>query len=130
LPDSATMIAQVAPVLEQTGCPCLATQNNAINYYLHGMSYSGQLENTFSFHYWDWRTHRELGGSAAVRAAIEAHYFRVVEIDPSQNPGAYRPIAGALAASSVYQLVGMSPSGNPREPAEIWVLVSPATSSS
>ena len=121
-PNTTKMISQIAPVLTRTGCPCLATQNNAIDYYLHEMSYSGQLRNAFSFYYWDKRTHRELGGPAAVSAAIEARYFNVVEVDPSLNAAVYAPITHALEATAGYQLVGTSPSGTPGEPAEIWVL--------
>jgi hypothetical protein len=121
-PNSTQLVSQIAPVLAQAGCPCLATQNNAIDYYLHETAYLGQLRNTFSFRYWGWRTHSELSGTAAIRAAIEARYFIVVEIDPSQNAAVYKPVTRALAATLGYRLVSASPSGNPREPAEIWVL--------
>lgn len=121
-PNSTQMIAQISPVLARAQCPCLATQNNAINYYLHEMSYSGQLKNAFSFHFWDKHAHRELGGAAAADAAIEARYLNVVEVDPSQNAAVYAPITRTLAATSGYRLVGTSPSGISGEPTEIWVL--------
>lgn len=121
-PDSTQMISQISPILARTQCPCLASQSNTIDYYLHEMSYSGQLKNSFSFHFWSSRLHRELDGAPAVQAAIEARYLSVVEIDPSQDAAVYLPITRTLKATPGYQLVGMSPSGNPGEPTEIWVL--------
>lgn len=121
-PNSSQMIAQIAPVLSRTQCPCLATQSNTIDYYLHEVSSAAQLKNTFSFSYWDWHIHREVSGTPAVQAAIEAHYLTVVEIDPSQDASSYAPITHALKTTPGYQLVGMSPSGTPGEPTEIWVL--------
>ncbi len=121
-PNTTQMITQIAPVIARTQCPCMATQSNAIDYYLHETSYSGQLKNAFSFRYWDWRIHREVGGAPAIVAAIEAHYLTVVEIDPSQDPAAYLPVTHILEITPGYTLVGKSPSGNPHEPAEVWVL--------
>lgn len=121
-PNSSQMISQIAPVLARTQCPCLATQNNTIDYYLHEISVSSQLKNAFGFRYWDWRAHHMVGGATAVAAAVEGHALNVVEIDPSQEAGVYWPIVHALRRTPGYKLVATSPSGAAGEPAEIWVL--------
>jgi hypothetical protein len=121
-PNTTVMMKQIAPLLTRDGCPCLATQNNAIDYYLRDLTYSGQLRNAFAFYYWDQHTHRELSGVPAYQAAIAAHYFRVVEIDPSLNPAVYPPIVHALTGTSGYRLAGTSPSGSAGQPIQVWVL--------
>jgi hypothetical protein len=63
---------------------------------------------------------RELTGLPAYRAAIRDHYFRLVEIDPSELPSAYLPVVQALSAAR-YRLVDSTPSNVPAEPLEIWV---------
>jgi hypothetical protein len=121
-PNSSQMIAQIAPILSHTQCPCLATQSNTINYYLHEGSSAGELKNTFFFSYWDLRVRHDLSGTPGVQAAIEAHYLHVVEIDPSQDASSYGPIRHALETAPGYRLAGTSPSGTQGEPTEIWVL--------
>jgi hypothetical protein len=63
---------------------------------------------------------RELSGAPAYAAAIRDHYFRLVEIDPSEIPALYGPVVDALSASR-YRLVVSTPSNLPGEPFGIWV---------
>jgi hypothetical protein len=63
---------------------------------------------------------RELSGIPAYRAAIGDHYFRLVEMDPSEMPAVYAPVVRALAAAQ-YRLVVSTPSNVPGEPFQIWV---------
>jgi hypothetical protein len=108
--------------MSTVGCPCLATQNNTIDYYLRETDFSAQPKNAFGYTFVDWRTGHTLHDTAAVVAAIQSHYLNVVEVDPSQDAGVYWPALHALRTTPGYQLVGTSPSGDPRAPAELWVL--------
>ena len=121
-PNSSQLISQITPVINRVGCPCLATQNNTIDYYLRETDFSAQPRNAFGYLFLDWRTGRTLHDTDAVVAAIQAHYLNVVEIDPSQDAAVYWPALHALRTTPGYQLVGTSPSGAPGAPAEIWVL--------
>lgn len=121
-PNSTRMIRQLTPALDSVGCPCLIVQNNAVAYYLHDQTRTDIIRNAFSFFFWDKESHRELSGAPAYQAAISAHYFRVLEVDPTLNPDIYQPIIRTLATTPGYRRIGMSPSGVPDEPVQIWVL--------
>jgi dolichyl-phosphate-mannose-protein mannosyltransferase len=117
-PDSAQMIRGLAPVIERTGCPCLIAENDVVHYYLTKQTTQDAFTTVFSMKYRD--DGRELSGTPAYGAAIREHYFRLVEIDPSEMPALYAPVVAALSASH-YRLVLSTPSNLPGEPFEIWV---------
>ena len=117
-PDSAQMIRGLAPVIERTGCPCLIAENDVVHYYLARQTTQDAFTNVFVMKYRD--DGRELSGTPAYRAAIRDHYFRLVEMDPSEMPALYAPVVGALSASH-YRLVVSAPSNVPGEPFGIWV---------
>ena len=121
-PNSTRMISQLAPAMETAGCPCLITQNNDVEYYLHQSTRLDIIRNGFSFYYWDRESRREVSGTPAYQAAIRAHYFRVLEVDPTLNPLIYQPIIQTLATTPGYRSIGTSPSGVASEPAQVWVL--------
>ena len=117
-PDSAQMIRGLAPVIERTGCPCLIAENDVVHYYLTKQTTHDAFTTVFVMKYR--RDGRDLSGAAAYRAAISDHYFRLVEIDPSEMPAIYAPVVDALSGSH-YRLVVSTPSNVPGEPFEIWV---------
>ncbi len=119
-PNSAAMIRDIAPVLAGTHCPCLITENNIVNYYLLRQTISDEITGSFSFYYWDGPRHRVLHGFPAYSQAIASHYFRVVEVDPDENPEIYGPVTRALAAADGWQLIDRIPSGTPGKPFQIW----------
>jgi hypothetical protein len=117
-PDSARMVRGLAPVIERTGCPCLIAENDVVHYYLTKQATEDDFTTVFGMKYR--YGGRQLSGTPAYGAAIRDHYFRLVEIDPSEIPAIYAPVVGALAASH-YRLVVSTPSSVPGEPFEIWV---------
>ena len=117
-PYSARMIRGLAPVIERTGCPCLIAENDVVHYYLAEQTTQDAFTTVFGMKYR--AGGRELSGIPAYGAAIRDHYFRLVEIDPSEIPAVYAPVVAALAASH-YRLVVSTPSNVPGEPFEIWV---------
>jgi hypothetical protein len=117
-PDSARMIRGLAPVIERTGCPCLIAENDVVHYYLARQTTQDAFTTVFVMKYRE--DGRELSGPSAYTAAIRDHYFRLVEIDPSEMPAIYAPLLHALSASR-YRLVVSTPSNVPGEPFEIWV---------
>ncbi len=119
-PSSSEMISDIAPVLAKTHCPCLVTENNVVNYYLLRQTISDKFIGAFSFYYWDGPESRVLHGLPAYTKAIASHYFRVVEVDPNENPAIYGPVTRALAAADGWRLIDRIPSGTPRKPFEIW----------
>jgi hypothetical protein len=119
-PDSSQMISTLAPVITEAHCPCLITENNVVNYYLLRETIGDKFIGAFSFYYWDGPRRQVLHGLPAYRQAIASHYFRVVEVDPDENPAIYAPVTEALAAAPGWQLIDRIPSGNPRKPFEIW----------
>jgi hypothetical protein len=117
-PDSAQMIHGLAPVIGRTGCPCLIAENDVVRYYLPEQITPDAITTVFVMKY---RTGgRELSGIPAYRAGIGDHYFRLVEIDPSEMPAVYAPVVRALAAAQ-YRLVVSTRSNVPGEPFQIWV---------
>jgi hypothetical protein len=119
-PNSAEMVRDLGPVISQAHCPCLVTENNVVSYYLLDSTLTDKFTGAFSFYYWDSSLRRVLHGLPAYRQAIAGHYFRVVEVDPDENPAIYTPVTRALAATPGWRLVGTMPSGISREPFEIW----------
>ena len=117
-PDSARMIRGLAPVIGRTGCPCLIAENDVVHYYLTNQTTQDAFTTVFGMNYR--HDGRELSGTPAYGAAIRDHYFRLVEIDPSEMPAIYAPVVAALAASH-YRLVVSTPSNVPGEPFGIWV---------
>jgi hypothetical protein len=117
-PNSSRMITDLAPIIQRTGCPCLVAQSDVVHYYLQRQTLHDDLTTVFVLRYRDGG--RELTGLPAYRAAIRDHYFRLVEIDPSELPSAYLPVVQALSAAR-YRLVDSTPSNVPAEPLEIWV---------
>jgi 4-amino-4-deoxy-L-arabinose transferase-like glycosyltransferase len=117
-PDSAQMIRGLAPVIEHPGCPCLIAENDVVHYYLAKQTTQDAFTTVFVMKYRD--DGRELSGAPAYAAAIRDHYFRLVEIDPSEIPALYGPVVDALSASR-YRLVVSTPSNLPGEPFGIWV---------
>ena len=117
-PDSSLMIRDIAPVIERTGCPCLVAESDVVDYYLAKQTTHDIFTTIFVMRYRD--DGRELSGTPAYRAAIRNHYFRLVEIDPSELPAIYAPVVQALSASH-YRLMVSTPSNVPGEPFEIWV---------
>jgi hypothetical protein len=117
-PNSAQMIRGMAPVIDRTGCPCLVAENDVVHYYLIRQTAQQTFTTVFVMKYRD--DGRELSGVPAYRAAIRDHYFRLVEIDPSEMPALYAPIVHALSASH-YRLVITTASNVVGEPFEIWV---------
>lgn len=117
-PDSAQMIRGLAPVIERTGCPCLIAENDVVHYYLAKQTTQDVFTTVFVMSYR--HDGRELSGTPAYGAAIRDHYFRLVEIDPSEMPAIYAPVVDALSASH-YRLVVAAPSNVPGQPFEIWV---------
>jgi len=117
-PNSARMISDLAPIIQRTGCPCLVAESDVVHYYLERQTLHDDLTTVFVLRYRDGE--RELSGLPAYRTAIRDHYFRLVEIDPSELPSAYLPVVQALSAAR-YRLVDSAPSNVPAEPLEIWV---------
>lgn len=117
-PNSAQMIRGLAPVIDRTGCPCLIAENDVVHYYLTKQATQDVFTTVFAMNYR--HDGRELSGTPAYGAAIRDHYFRLVEIDPSEMPAIYAPVVAALSASH-YRLVASAPSNVPGEPFEIWV---------
>ncbi len=117
-PNSSRMISNMAPVIRRTGCPCLIAESDVVRYYLTTQTAHDTLTTVFVMRYQE--DGRELGGLPAFRAAIRNHYFRFVEIDPSELPAVYVPIVQALSTSH-YRLMFSTPSNVPQEPFEIWV---------
>jgi hypothetical protein len=119
-PNSARMVADLAPVISRTHCPCLVTENNIVTYYLLRQTLFERIAGPFSFYQWDGSAQHVLRGIPAYRQAIASHYFRVAEVDPDENPAIYAPVTRALAAAPGWQLVDRIPSGTSGEPFEIW----------
>jgi hypothetical protein len=86
-PDSSRMISDVVPLFERTGCPCLVAESDVVHYYLMRQTADKTLTTIFVFNYMD--DGRALTGLPAYRAAIRNHYFRLVEMDPSELPAMY-----------------------------------------
>jgi hypothetical protein len=119
-PNASQMMGDLGPILAEGHCPCLVTENNVVNYYLLRETIGYKFIGAFSFYYWNGPRRQVLHGLPAYRQAIASHYFRVVEVDPNENPGIYAPITHALAAARGWQLIARVPSGTPRKPFEIW----------
>jgi 4-amino-4-deoxy-L-arabinose transferase-like glycosyltransferase len=119
-PNSARMVSDLSPVIAEAHCPCLVTENNVVSYYLLRQTLFDKLVGPFSFYHWDNATQRVLHGIPAYRQAITSHYFRVVEVDPDENPAIYAPVTRALAAARGWRLIDRIPSGAARKPFEIW----------
>jgi hypothetical protein len=117
-PNSAQMIRGMVPVIDRIGCPCLVAENDVVHYYLIQQTALQTFTTVFVMKYREGG--RELSGVPAYRAAIRDHYFRLVEMDPSEMPALYAPIVHALAASH-YRLVITTTSNVVGEPFEIWV---------
>jgi Dolichyl-phosphate-mannose-protein mannosyltransferase len=124
-PNSSKMVSELKPVIARTGCPCLLAAISVADYYLPGQTWEDQLTTVYYFHYWDNAEHLMLHGGPAYQQAIAAHYFRLVEIDPAENGAIYKPVTHALAATSGYKLVDVTPSNTANEPFEIWVYSPP-----
>jgi hypothetical protein len=121
-PDSAQMVKMVGPAVARGGCPCLMTENNVVFYYLPGLEYRGPVVNAYFFRYHEKTSRLSLSGVPAYEAAIRDRYFKVVQIDPSENGVVYKPVVAALESSRAYRLIGASDSGTAGEPSEVWVL--------
>jgi hypothetical protein len=122
-PTSARMIPVLRSLVHTSGCPCLAAQNEVVNYYLAPLVRPGDVANVFYFRYLDNQTHRVLINLPAYQMAIHHHYFHVVEIDPSVNPALYPLLATALAATPGYRLAAVLPiPGWPHSRIELWQL--------
>jgi 4-amino-4-deoxy-L-arabinose transferase-like glycosyltransferase len=117
-PDSAQMIRGLAPVIDRTGCPCLVAENDVVHYYLTQQTRHDAFTTVFVMKYRD--DGHELSGVSAYRAAIHDHYFRLVEIDPSEMPALYLAIVHVLSASPYRRTVTTS-SNVVGEPFEIWI---------
>jgi len=117
--NSTQMVADLKPLLAKGGCPCLIAENNVVNYYLPNTSYD-KFVGTFSFFYWDAEKQKVENGMTAYTTAIKNHYFKVVEIDPDENPAIYGPVTSTLRATSGWVLVAKAKSNAPRKPFEIW----------
>jgi hypothetical protein len=118
--NSTQMVADLKPVLAQTKCPCLIAENNVVNYYLPRETFYDKFVGSFSFFYWNNAKRRVEQGMAAYTAAIKNHYFKVVEIDPDENPAIYGPVTSTLAVTRGWVLVATAKSNAPRRPFEIW----------
>jgi len=120
-PNSSKMISDLAPALTRTGCPCLLAADNVVDYYLPQQTWSIHFTTVYYFLYLDNAELRILHGVRAYQQAIANHYFKLVEIDPSEVPTLYGPVTHALAATSGYRLVDAIPSNIAHKPFEIWV---------
>jgi 4-amino-4-deoxy-L-arabinose transferase-like glycosyltransferase len=117
-PNSSKMIHDVAPVIERTGCPCLVAESDVVDYYLMKQTAHDIFTTIFVMRYR--HDGRELSGLPAYRAAISDHYFRLVEMDPSELPALYEAFVHLLSASH-YRLTASTPTNVPGEPFRIWV---------
>jgi hypothetical protein len=124
-PNSSKMISALKPVIARTGCPCLLASDNLIDYYLPRETWQDQLTTVYYFRYPDPAERRLLHGALAYDQAVAAHYFKLVEIDPSENAAVYRPVTRALAVTRGYKLIDTIPSNVADEPFEIWVYSPP-----
>ena len=129
-PNSSKMISAVEPLITKTGCPCLLASDNLIDYYLPRQTWQDQLTTVYYFRYPDSAEHRMVRGALAYEQAIAAHYFRLVEIDPSENAAVYWPVTHALAVTKGYKLIDTISSNVADEPFEIWVYRPPRPRSS
>jgi 4-amino-4-deoxy-L-arabinose transferase-like glycosyltransferase len=124
-PNSSKMISVIQPVITKTGCPCLLASDNLIDYYLPEQTWQDQLTTVYYFRYPDSADGQMVHGALAYEQAIAAHYFRLVEIDPSENAAVYRPVTRALAVTRGYKLIDTTASNVADEPFEIWVYSPP-----
>jgi 4-amino-4-deoxy-L-arabinose transferase-like glycosyltransferase len=124
-PNSSKMISAIGPAITKTGCPCLLASDNLIDYYLPAQTWQDQLTTVYYFRYPDSAERRLVHGALAYQQAIAAHYFRLVEIDPSENAAVYWPVTRELAVTRGYKLIDSMPSNVADEPFEIWVYSPP-----
>jgi hypothetical protein len=124
-PNSAKMISALEPVIIKTGCPCLLASDNLIDYYLPQQTWPDQLTTVYYFRYPDGAEGRMVHGALAYEQAIAAHYFKLVEIDPSENAAVYGPVTRVLATTRGYKLKDVTSSNVADEPFEIWVYSPP-----
>jgi hypothetical protein len=103
-PSSARMIPVMRSLVRASGCPCLAAESDVVSYGLGPLVHPGELTGPYFLARWDSRAHRELVGIPAYQQAIRSHYFRVVEIDPAENPRLFAPVVAALAVTPGYRL--------------------------
>jgi hypothetical protein len=125
-PDSSRMVSELGPVLGRTGCPCLFAEGDIVAFYLTQQTWTDQFASTYYFSYPDNVGFHLLHGLPAYRQAIADHYFKLVEIDPSEQSGVYGPVTRALTMTSGYKLVGTAPSNAEHKPYEIWAYSPPA----
>lgn len=120
-PNSSRMISELGPVLSRTGCPCLFAEGDIVAYYMTQQTWTDQFASTYYFSYPDSEGFQLIHGLSAYRQAIAHHYFKLVEIDPSEQSGVYGPVSRALTMTNGYKLVSTAPTNVENEPFEIWV---------
>ena len=119
-PNSAAMIRDIAPVLPErivrASSPRITSLTTTFCDRLSRMRLRDRSRSITR----DGPRHRVLHGFPAYSQAIASHYFRVVEVDPDENPEIYGPVTRALAAADGWQLIDRIPSGTPGKPFQIW----------
>jgi Dolichyl-phosphate-mannose-protein mannosyltransferase len=103
-PNTTQMNAELAKVVPVAGCPCLIAQQSPVRFYLPQFS-AEDIVGPDGFSYWNNAERRVQSGVAAYVEAIRVHYFKVVEIDPAENPAIYAPVVRALSRTSGYRLL-------------------------
>jgi hypothetical protein len=120
-PSMGRTIPVLRSAIGTVGCPCLALQWGAVDYYLAPGVRPSDITSPYYFIYHAGRGHRELSGMPAYRAAIRAHYFHVVEADRVGNPHLFPQLVAELAATPGYRLVMSAPGSPPGlGPTEVW----------
>jgi len=102
---------------------------NIVYYYLHAEVYPGELR-LLQCAWYEPTRHRELIGPQACTAAINAHYYQLIETDDAANGRSGTPaevaVWKAIRASGAYQLIYRAQQMyHPEDLFQIWQLRKP-----
>jgi beta-glucanase (GH16 family) len=108
-PNISSAVTEVQSLLHTRQCPCLLMSSEIMDYYLAGEIPVGkeqtEITTPFYFEYQKPGTTTQLTGTVAYVAAIEDHYFSVIEDDFYDAPQLSQAVDQAIAHTPGYHLV-------------------------
>lgn len=120
-PNTTSLVAFMNKTLPSAPCPCLASQEEVLNYYLYSKLTMYGMTGPTSFVYVDPITRKRFSGTAAYQEAIKEHYFDLVEVDCSTVPNYCGPVQQALQTTPGYVIVAkFRNTRTPQFPIFVW----------
>lgn len=120
-PNTTQLVAFMKKTLPSAPCPCLASQEEVLNYYLYSNLSMYGMTGPTSFVYVDPISRKKFSGTAAYQDAIKEHYFDLVEVDCSTVPDYCEPVQQALQRTPGYVIVAkFKNTRTPQSPIFVW----------